>query len=63
VSIHQGSAAARAIASQPLVSGEQADHGMVGQISQGLGVLSVSTHKPFPNDSCQSGFGVGMYGL
>jgi len=62
-SIHQGSEAARAIAGQPLVSGAQADAGLRCQISQGLSVLNVSTHKPFPTDSCHSGIRVGMHGL
>jgi len=57
------SSAARAIASQPLVGGAQVDPILNCQISQGVSVLNVSTYKPFPTDSCESGNGVGMHGL
>jgi len=62
-SIHQGSDTTGAVPSQPLVGGAEADPGLSRQISQGLSILNVSTHKPFPTDSCQSGIGVGMHGL
>ncbi|MEY4999471.1 MAG: hypothetical protein RIS00_1515 [Pseudomonadota bacterium] len=62
-SIHQCSAAARAIVSQPFVGSAQADSGLCGQFSQGLSILNASSHKPFPTDSCQSGIGLGMHGL
>ena len=62
-SIHQGSDTTGAIPSKPLVGGAQADPGLSRQLSQGLSILNVSTHKPCPTDSCQSGIGVGMHGL
>jgi len=62
-SIHQGSDTTGAVPSQPLVGGPEADRSLCRQISQGLSVLNVSTHKPFPTDSCQWGIGVGMHGL
>jgi len=62
-SIHQGSAPAKAITSQPFVGGAEADPCLTHQISQDLSVLNLSTQKPFPTNSCQSGIGVGMHGL
>jgi hypothetical protein len=52
-----------AVTAQPLVGRAQADSSLRGEMSQGLSVLNVSTHKPFPTDRCQSGVGVGMHGV
>jgi hypothetical protein len=62
-SIHQGGGTTGAVATQPLVGRAQADTSLRSEMSQGLGVLNVSTHKPFPTDRCQSGVGVGMHGV
>ena len=62
-SIHQGGGTTRAVTAQPLVGRAQADARLGGEVRQGLGVLNVSTHKPFPIDGCQSGVVVGMHGL
>jgi hypothetical protein len=61
--IHQGGGTTAAVTAQPLVGRAQADTRLGGEMSQGLGVLNVSTHKPFPTDRCQSGVGVGMHGV
>jgi hypothetical protein len=62
-SIHQGSCTTGAVTAQPLVGRAQADPSLRGEMGQGLGVLNVSAHKPFPTDGCQSGVGVGMHGV
>jgi len=62
-SIHQGSAAARAVASKPVVGRAEAEPSLSRQISQGLSVLNLSTHKQFLSDRCQSGIGVDMHAL
>jgi hypothetical protein len=61
--IHQGGGTTAAVTAQPLVGRAQADSSLRGEMSQGLSVLNVSTHKPFPTDRCQSGVGVGMHGV
>ena len=62
-SINQSGCTTGAVTAQPLVGRAQADARLGGEVSQGLGILKVSTHKPFPTDGCQSGIGVGMHGL
>ena len=61
--IHQSGGTTGAITAQLLVGRAQADSSLRGEMGQGLGVLSVSAHKPFPTDGCQSGVGVGMHGV
>ena len=60
-SIHQSGCTTAAVTAQPLVGRGQADSSLRGEMSQGLSVLNVSTHKPFPTDRCQSGVGVSMH--
>jgi hypothetical protein len=62
-SIQQGGCTTGAVTAQPLVGRTQADTRLGGEMSQGLSVLNVSNHKPFPTDRCQSGVGVGMHGV
>ncbi len=62
-SIHQGGCTTGAVTAQPLVGRAQADARLGGEMGQGLGVLNVSTHKPYLTDGCQSGVGVGMHGV
>jgi hypothetical protein len=61
--IHQSGCTTGAVAVQPLLGRAQADHSLRGEMSQGLNVLNLSTHKPFPTDWCQSGVGVGVHGV
>jgi len=63
-SIHQGGGGTTgALTAQPLVGGAQADSSLRAEMGLGLGVLNVSTIKPFPTDGFQSGVGVAMHGL
>jgi hypothetical protein len=61
--IHQGGGTTAAVTAQLLVGRAKADTRLGGEMSQGLGILNVSTHKPIPTDMCQSGVGVGMHGV
>jgi hypothetical protein len=61
--IHQSGCATGALTAQPLVGRAQANSRLRGEMSQGLCVMNVSTHKPFPTYRCQSGVVVGMHGV
>ena len=62
-SIHEGGGTVRAVMAQPLLCRSQADPRLGRDMGQWLRVLNVLTHKPSPNDGCQSGDGGGMHGL